>query len=68
MVTWSEDGGMTFAAPVTLTPDTPASDEWFATSLVFDPVAGTPQLTFEAVLAGTDPLNAEVMRAAFTPD
>jgi hypothetical protein len=50
-----------------VTPGTDDSDEWMVYALVIDPDSGLPHLTFTQILAGTDPLDTEVVHAQFVP-
>jgi len=66
-VTWSEDGGRTWAAARSITPGSDMADDWFPRSFVLHPQTGLPHLTFEALVVGSDPLNTEVIHADYVP-
>jgi hypothetical protein len=61
------DDGATFSAPRSLTPGTDDSDEWIVSSVVVEPATGRPHVVFTRILAGTDPLDTEVVHAAWKP-
>ena len=66
-VTLSNDDGASFVPESNVTPGTDDSDEWMPYSMVMHPVTHLPHLTYVHIVAGSDPLNTEVMHAELVP-
>ena len=62
LFSWSEDG-VTFSPPTTVAP-TGEGDRGFPATMLVDPDTQLPELALEATIAGTEPLNTEIFRAA----
>ncbi len=65
-LTWSADKS-NFAPVKNLTPGTDAQDDTGLSSFALHPLSGVPHLVYYSVLAGTNPLNSEIMHVSFVP-
>jgi len=63
--TWSADGA-SWSAPRNVT-SSASVDDWMLWSLAVDPLTQRPHLSYTKILAGTNPLDTEVMHAWLAP-
>lgn len=63
---WSADGA-TFRTPRLVTTGTETSVEWFPDVIALHPDTGVPHLFYEALVAGTNPLNTRIWHAELVP-
>lgn len=63
--TWSQDGAA-WSTPRNVT-NSADVDDWMLWSMAVDPLTQRPHLSYTKILAGTNPLDAEVMHAWLAP-